>query len=178
MGKPQSFKDIFKSKKQVPFNHQDRLLSTPPPPRLSVEEGVRREKVKKELTKFCNALHCVVCGGQLDGPVNYEYAELYCVYDNKHFTCKYSAGQTQPDWTNAIYNFPDHAVGYQVTTSKQNDKTFSSWIYKLDLNLIERFRFRDRRCVLSLSKGSMIKFPKGLSFADFEQKIKVYTVFS
>lgn len=177
MGKPQSFKDIFKNTKKVPFDNRARLISTPPPPRISVEEEARRQKAKRDLTSFVNELQCVVCGGQLDGPVNYQYAELYCVFNNDHYKCKYMAGQTQPDWTTAIYNFADHAVGYLVTTNKNDAHSFLNWIYKLDLDLIEKFRFRDKKCILSM-KGSPLKFPKGLDFTEFEQKVKLYTVFS
>lgn len=178
MGKPQSFKDIFKGKKQVPFAHQQRIISSPPAPQLSAEEEARRAKAKKDLTKFVNELRCPVCGGQLDGGVNYKYAEQYCVYNNDHYKCKYESGSSLPSYTVATYNFASEApVGYQVIANLKSDNTYANWIYKLDLDLIEKFRMNQKKLVLSFN-GSLLKFPKGLSYPEFEQKLKLYAVFS
>lgn len=177
MGSPKSFKDLFKNKKQVPFHHRDKIVLTPPPPKISEKEVKDRENKKRELTDYCNKLRCVVCGSQLDGPVNYQFAELYCVMSNSHFKVKYLYGERNPEYSAAIYDFAqEKPEAYQVIFWKKGD-SYSNEIFKLDLDLIERFRFKEKIKVFSFI-GKPITFPRGLSHNEFIKKMKLYTVFS
>lgn len=171
MGGPKSFKDLFKTKPKVPFQPQP--LASAPVPKITQQEYDRRKRCKEELTRFVNAQKCTVCGAQLDGPVNYEYAELYCVENNQHYKCKYLYGQPSINWSECVYQYDP--TGYQVINWFSGGQ-YNVSIFALDMHLNEKFRFKEKKKVLSFA-GSQLKFPKGLTAEEFQEKLKLYTTF-
>ncbi len=174
MGSPKSFKDLFVNKTKVPFEGGSKIF-VPPSVQKTIDQEIQHEKARKELIKFVNTQRCVVCGVQLDGPVNHEYADLYCVYNNTHYTCKFIPGFQLPTESVAEYNFTSE--GYQVVSKRLDEFKYRNTVYKLDLDLIERFRFRDKKLIVSYD-GAFLKFKKNLSEQEFVQKLKIYMVFS
>lgn len=174
MGSPKSFKDLFVNKIKVPFEGGSKIF-VPPAVHKTIDQEIQHEKTRKELIKFVNTQKCVVCGMQLDGPVNYEYAELYCVYNSSHYKCKFIPGFQLPTESMAVYNFTSE--GYQVENDRLDGFNFKNTVYKLDLNLIEKFRYRDKKLLVSYG-GAFLKFKKNLSEQEFVQKLKIYMVFS
>lgn len=174
MGKPKSFKDLFKYKKQVPM-HGGNLIIAPKPIKPDPDFLAQQAKQQKELEKFVNQKRCSVCGSQLDGPVYAAKAELYCVAYNSHYKCTYLFDNKLPKSSLATYAFDQNA--YEIYSRLKDIDKYYIEVYKIDLNLIPKFQQRDKKKIMDC-ESAIFKFQKNISEEDFLQKIKLYTVFS
>lgn len=174
MGNPKSFKDLFQNKKKVPMNGGN-LIVTPKGNQPNPDFELQQVRKQKELIAYVNTKRCTVCGSQLDGPVYAKEARLYCVENQQHYICKYVYNDFKLVNCKAEYVF--HVFGYEVISNLLDTNQYRNSISKLDMNLIERYRYRDKVLLLSF-EGALLRFPKDLTEEEFVQKLKLYTVFS
>jgi len=173
MGQPQSYKDLFKNIKQR------KQVAAPIPPQIlktrTQEQAKAEAKLQKEFIKFANDQRCEVCGDQLDGPVYFNRASLYCVSNNDHFKSGYNQNKKLID-SYALYSFD--VVEYEVFASARDDE-YNVKIYQLDKHLTPQFRYRlsEKKKIFEYV-GTRFEFPKGLSQKEFEQNIKLFITFS
>lgn len=178
MGSPKSFKDLHKNVKKIPISgkvvkthNQNKIIRS--------DKEIEEEKVlQKEMIKFCNTLRCVVCDGQLDGPVYANEARLYCVYDNHHYNARFNK-EKKITYSIATYEF-DHFEYEHIINRNSYNKNFSysNHLYKLDRDLIPKFRQKEKVLICSYEGDYNFEFPKNLTEEEFVYKIKFYMTFS
>lgn len=180
MGKPKSFKEMFADKIKAPFRQEQNIIQ----PNNINSDGrypipsyqPRFEAQKKELKEFVEKERCLVCGAQLDGPVEAKEARLYCVENNSHFNCKYLRGQTDLVWAKAIYSYTSWE--YEVTCRLMaENQGYNISIYKLDSSLNERYKQLEKKLIYNFI-GIKLIFDKGLTEEEFLAKLNFYCALS
>lgn len=152
------------------------LPPAPPPRAVSASEIDKRTERLLEMKVLVNAARCPLCGGQLDGPVTFEGASLYCItFTSKEYHAVYNYGYLEPACSIATIYTTNYA--YEIVHNRIEDNKFQNEIYKIDLSLNERNQQASKE-LFTKFEGARFFLSKKLSEKKLLEKIKLYTVFS
>jgi len=152
-------------------------LPKPPPTRvITPTEQERRALQLKEMKLFINNQKCPMCGAQLDGPIGYDKATVFCRSGGeKEYKAHYKYGMETPYWS--VSTFYTTHFAFEVENTHLTDELFKNIIYKIDLSLNERFQQREKKEILNY-EGERLLLKGGLTEERLLEKIKLYTLFS
>ncbi len=143
---------------------------------ISLTEAEQRAQQLKEMKLFINHERCPACKAQLEGSIGFDRATVFCCAGGeKEYKAHYKFGDTFPHWSMITY-YTTH-FAYEIENIYIIDQMFKNTIYKLDLNLNERYQQRDKKELLKY-EGERLIIRSGLSEEQLINKIKLYTLFS
>jgi len=175
---PKSFRDMkFPPSRDGTRNAIYAPLPPAPAPRtISVDESAIRAYQLKEMRNFINSQRCLVCSAQLDGPVSYDGATVYCCEGGeKEYKAKYVFGIEVP--TRSICTFYTTHVAFEIDTTHLTDGLYKNILYKIDLSLNPKFQQAEKKELLNY-EGERLLFKKNWTEEELLNKVKLYTLFS
>ena len=143
---------------------------------ITSTEAERRNLQYKEMKKFINNERCPVCSGQLDGPIGFDAATVYCrVGGDDEYKARYVYGNILPDWSR-ITLYTTH-FAFEIESQHITEDMFLNHLYKLDLSLNPRYQQRSKKELLKY-EGSRLMLKANLTEEQLLNKIKLFTLFS
>lgn len=129
--------------------------------------------IDDEFVKFCKALRCPLCGGQLDGKVHPIKSNLYCVNTPNEYKVYWSVGFKYPDYEIITYYYSDfeYKLHYRLFF---HDTTLTR--YSAELN--EYLKNKTGKELLRIPGPRYIIFKLGLTEKEFLNKVRTYSVLS
>lgn len=152
-------------------------LPKPPSPKaITLTESQQRAKQLEEMKVFANKQRCPVCDAQLDGPIGYDCAILYCrLNGEQQYKVYFKYGLEHIHWSITTY-YTEH-YAYEIETSYIEGNLFSNTLFKIDLSFNKKFQQSTKKNIFSY-EGAILTFQKNISEEDLMSKIKLYTLFS
>lgn len=174
---PKSFKSMLFPPSRGGTNAVYAPLAPAPPPRvIPLSEAQRRAAQLREMKMFINRRRCPVCDAQLEGGIGYDKAALYCVVGGEQeYRVHYQYGLDIPQWSRITY-FTTHWA-YQLDSTYVVDDMYKNTIFRVDLNLNQKFREMEKKTLLSF-EGERLLLPRNLKEEEIDDKIKLLTLFS
>jgi hypothetical protein len=146
---------------------------------MTILQVAELPKPSKEFKDFCNSLRCPLCDGQLDGNIHPKQAILYCVNDNKEYSCVWVPNESAPQVETIKYCYPEYE--YEISTTNigyRGPSMFQTFIarYNAGVNLI--YRTRSFKEIFNYRGPRILFFRKRMEEDVFLKKLKTYNVFS
>ncbi len=152
------------------------IVPSPPSKTISLTESERRNLQFKEMKRFVNNERCPVCLGQLDGPIGYDAATVYCrVGEAREYQARYVFGNNLPDWSKITLYTTYYA--FEIESKHITEDMFLNQLYKLDLSLSPRYQQSNKKELLKY-EGSRLLLRSNLTEEQLLNKIKLFTLFS
>jgi hypothetical protein len=152
------------------------LPSAPPTRTITLTEAETRALQLREMKKFINNERCPVCFAQLDGPVGFDRATVFCsAGGEKEYKAHYRLYQSFPHWS--VVTFYQTHFAFEITNTHITDELFENIICKIDLSFNEKFQQRSKKELLKY-EGSRLIIKANLTEEQLISKIKLYTLFS
>jgi len=130
----------------------------------------------KQFVRFCNALRCPLCAGQLDGNIHQKLARLYCVNDNNEYKVTWSPGKTDPDFELIMYTYTQYQYVVEYGSDWLNQVSTVINRYNMDAHPIHRAKTKQE--VFRYAGRRLLFFRARMEEDVFLNKLKLYNVFS
>lgn len=152
------------------------LPPAPAPRTISTDESAIRAFQLKEMRKFIDNQRCPVCSSQLDGPIGYDNATVYCCTGGeKEYKAKYVFGLDVP--TRSVATFYTTHFAFEIDTTHLIDDLYRNILYKIDLSLNPKYQQAEKKELLNY-EGERFLFKNSWTEEELLNKVKLYTIFS
>lgn len=178
MSGPKSFKEIFAD---LPKHRSKYAIAAPIPPQeprktITQEQIERQKRQLKEMMDLVNTTKCPLCKSQLDGPVYFYYADVYCCSNGEaEYKAHFSYGLNEPQ--SEVSTIYGGNYAYEIYNEYQAPGVYHNIMYKVDLNSHFHHSRRTREKVIDY-EGVKLFIDKNISEKKILKKIKLYRVFS
>lgn len=178
MGSPKNFKEIFQSlpKHRSKYAIAAPIPSQPPTKVLTLEQIERQKQQFKEMMELVNSTKCPLCKSQLDGPVYFYYADVYCCVNGEaEYKAHFSYGLKEPQ--NELSTIYCTSYAYEIFNEYLSPDNYKNTLFKVDLNSHYYHNRRSREKLIDY-EGVKLFIDKNFSEERIIKKIKLYRVFS
>jgi hypothetical protein len=141
--KPLSFRDILKPKRQAQTN----TLLPVAAPAMTEQDLINQKLARKRMRALVENERCPICLSQLDGLIAEHTASLFCCSNPNECTAEYRLPHQKPIHQTLLV--AAETDGYQIESALKTDGLYKCSIYQLDMTLIEAFRMKGRRHLIT-----------------------------
>jgi hypothetical protein len=146
---------------------------------MTILQVAELPKPSKEFKDFCNNLRCPLCDSQLDGNVHPTRAVLFCVANNKEYSCVWIPGAAEPDIETIRYWYPQYE--YEIFIDQiiyGCSGIFHTSVTRFNADVQRIYRESTRKVMFENRGARMLFFRKRMEEEVFLKKLKTYNVFS